>query len=108
MNVQVHFEGDPASALITFSEPFEAEGAMSSADAVLANRFIKVFYHNISPKNIRDRLGNHSTDGATVEISGDTLTRTIVNQGASQSGNAQNLSKDEFKSAEKAAVRNCS
>jgi len=105
VNVQVHFEGDPASALITFAEPSEAESAMSSADAVLANRFIKVFYHNPSPKNIKDRLGNHSTFGAKVEISGDTLTRTIVNQGASQSGSTQNPITDDSKSAEKAAVR---
>ena len=104
VNVQVHFEGDPASALITFSEPCEAESAMNSADAVLANRFIKVFYHNHSPKNIKDRLGNHSAVGAKVEISGDTLTRTIVNQGASQSGSTQNPSNDDSKSTEKAVV----
>ena len=102
----MHFEGDPASALITYSEPTEAESAISSSDAVLANRFIKVFYHSPSPKNIKDRLGNHSAVGAKVEISGDTLTRTVVNQDASQSGSGQNPLNDDTKSAEKAAVRN--
>ena len=101
VNVQVHFEGDPASALITYSEPFEAEGAMNSADAVLANRFIKVFYHH--PKNVKERLGG---PGNKVQMSGDTLTKTIVNQEASQSTSPQNQSQEEAKSAEKAAVRN--
>ena len=101
VNVQVHFEGDPASALITYSEPFEAEGAMNSADAVLANRFIKVFYHH--PKNVKERLGG---PGNKVQMSGDTLTKTILNQEASQSTSPQNQSQEEAKSAEKAAVRN--
>ena len=105
MNVQVHFEGDPASALITFSDPSEADGAINSADAVLANRFIKVFYHNSSPKNIKERLGiSEQTDGK-VELTGDSLTKTFVNQEAANSTSPQSLSSDENKRAEKAAVR---
>lgn len=45
VNVQVQFEGDPASALVTFSTVAEAEEAFNSPDAVLGNRFIKMFYH---------------------------------------------------------------
>ena len=105
VNVQVHFEGDPASALITFSDPSEAESAMNCSDAVLANRFIKVFYHNSSPKTIKDRLGNSSQNDGKVELSGDTLTKTFVNQEASNSTSPQGLTKDENKIAEKAAVR---
>ena len=103
VNVQVHFEGDPASALITYSNTFEAEGAMNCSDAVLANRFIKVFYHHqASLKSLKDRLGTPGPPRAKVEISGDTLTKTIVNQDASS---LQSQQTDEDKTAEKAAVR---
>ena len=81
VNVQVHFEGiifrqcgdissvfkclpfcagDPASALISFSSPMEAEAAMNSSEAVLANRFIRVFYHQDKPK-VHQRLGPAAT-----------------------------------------------
>lgn len=43
---QVCYEGDPESALITFSTPTEANIAYKSTEAVLNNRFIKVFWHN--------------------------------------------------------------
>jgi len=45
VNVQVHFEGDPSSALVTFSSPIEAELAVSSPEAVMGMRFIKMFLH---------------------------------------------------------------
>jgi len=61
-NVQVHYEGDPASALISFSSPMEAESAMNSSEAVLANRFIRVFYHQDKPK-VHQRLGGPLTGG---------------------------------------------
>ena len=100
VNVQVHFEGDPASALISYSDPSEAEGAMNCSDAVLANRFIKIFYHHQnSAKNVRDRLGVSS---GKVELSGDMLTKTILNQDASASQQAQ--MKEESKTADRAAA----
>ena len=69
MNVQVHFEGDPASALISYSNSAEAEAAINAPEAVLANRFIKVFYHQPSPTNVRDRLGVPlGATGGKVEI----------------------------------------
>ncbi|OWR53044.1 RNA-binding protein 26 [Danaus plexippus plexippus] len=49
VNIQVCFEGDPEAALITFSNPTEANVAYKSTEAVLNNRFIKVFWHN--PEN---------------------------------------------------------
>ncbi|XP_041970458.1 zinc finger protein swm isoform X2 [Aricia agestis] len=49
VNIQVCFEGDPEAALITFSTPTEANVAYKSTEAVLNNRFIKVFWHN--PEN---------------------------------------------------------
>ncbi|CAH2101658.1 unnamed protein product [Euphydryas editha] len=49
VNIQVCYEGDPEAALITFSTPTEANVAYKSTEAVLNNRFIKVFWHN--PEN---------------------------------------------------------
>ncbi|XP_060808943.1 RNA-binding protein 26 isoform X2 [Amyelois transitella] len=66
VNIQVCFEGDPEAALITFSNPTEANIAYKSTEAVLNNRFIKVFWHNpenkqesahIKPQN--ERNGQH-------------------------------------------------
>ena len=45
---------------VTFASPNEAELAVTSTEAVMGNRFIKVFYHNES-KNaavpLKDRIG---------------------------------------------------
>ena len=41
---QVRYEGDPESALVQFSSPAEAKAAHDCAEAVLNNRFIKVYY----------------------------------------------------------------
>ena len=40
----------------------EAESAMNSSEAVLANRFIRVFYHQDKPK-VHQRLGGPLTGG---------------------------------------------
>ncbi|XP_050499905.1 RNA-binding protein 26 isoform X2 [Diabrotica virgifera virgifera] len=47
VNIQVQYEGDPEAALITFSSHAEANAAYRSTEAVLNNRFIKVFWHNV-------------------------------------------------------------
>ena len=46
VNLQVSFGGDPEGALVTFSSHSEAQAAYRSTEAVLNNRFIKVFWHN--------------------------------------------------------------
>lgn len=46
VNIQVQFGGDPEAALVTFSSHAEANAAYRSTEAVLNNRFIKVFWHN--------------------------------------------------------------
>ncbi|XP_031776824.1 RNA-binding protein 26 isoform X2 [Nasonia vitripennis] len=46
VNIQVNFGGDPEAALVTFQMPNEAKSAYRSTEAVLNNRFIKVFWHN--------------------------------------------------------------
>lgn len=45
-NLQVNFGGDREAALIQFSTHSEAQAAHRSPDAVLGNRFIKVFWHS--------------------------------------------------------------
>lgn len=105
VNVQVQFEGDPASALVTFSSNREAEASINSADAVLGNRFIKMFYHydksggggltsgcfktgGAQRTPVKDRLGPAAgTPGSVqkspgedkVQFEGHSLTKTIAN-----------------------------
>ena len=43
---QVHHEGNPENALVTFNSHSEANAAYRSTEAVLNNRFIKLFWHN--------------------------------------------------------------
>lgn len=42
---QVAYQGDPEGALIQFATHEEAKKAISSTEAVLNNRFIKVYWH---------------------------------------------------------------
>ncbi|KAK0166786.1 hypothetical protein PV327_004270 [Microctonus hyperodae] len=51
VNIQVNFGGDPEAALVTFQLPIEAKSAYRSTEAVLNNRFIKVFWHNTVTNN---------------------------------------------------------
>lgn len=65
VNIQVCFEGDPEGAIVTFSSHAEANAAYRSTEAVLNNRFIKVFWHtpndgkqeNVPPRTVKERLG---------------------------------------------------
>ncbi|KAK9745392.1 PWI domain [Popillia japonica] len=69
LNIQVGYDGDPEAAIITFSSHAEANAAYRSTEAVLNNRFIKVFWHsnnnnnnegkqeNLPPRSVKDRLG---------------------------------------------------
>jgi RNA-binding protein 26 len=45
-NIQIAYEGDPEAAIVTFSAHAEANVAYRSTEAVLNNRFIKVFWHS--------------------------------------------------------------
>ena len=42
--MQVHYDNDPESAIVQFSSPTEAKAGHDCAEAVLNNRFIKVYY----------------------------------------------------------------
>lgn len=46
VNIQVCYDGDPEAAIVTFSSHAEANAAYRSTEAVLNNRFIKVFWHS--------------------------------------------------------------
>ena len=59
---QVQFEGDPSSALITFSSNEDATLAFNSSEAVMNNRFIKMFWHT-DKGNIKNRLGGGGPPG---------------------------------------------
>lgn len=58
VNIQVTYEGDPEAAIVTFSTHAEANVAYRSTEAVLNNRFIKVFWHTPGPGGAVD--GNHN------------------------------------------------
>lgn len=45
LKIQVAYQGDPEGALIQFATHEEAKKAISSTEAVLNNRFIKVYWH---------------------------------------------------------------
>ncbi|XP_014210794.1 RNA-binding protein 26 isoform X2 [Copidosoma floridanum] len=61
VNIQVNFGGDPEAALVTFQMPSEAKSAYRSTEAVLNNRFIKVFWHN-------NNVNNNSAAGAIENV----------------------------------------
>lgn len=46
INIQISYDGDPEAAIVTFSTHAEANVAYRSTEAVLNNRFIKVFWHS--------------------------------------------------------------
>ncbi|PIO30370.1 hypothetical protein AB205_0117730 [Aquarana catesbeiana] len=49
VNLQVAYDGDPEAALIQFATHAEAKAAISSTEAVLNNRFIKMYWHREGP-----------------------------------------------------------
>lgn len=46
VNIQISYDEDPEAAIVTFSTHAEANVAYRSTEAVLNNRFIKVFWHS--------------------------------------------------------------
>lgn len=57
VNIQISYDGDPEAAIVTFSTHAEANVAYRSTEAVLNNRFIKVFWHN---QDISNTGGSHT------------------------------------------------
>lgn len=59
VNINLNYEGDPEAAIITFSSHAEANAAYRSTEAVLNNRFIKVFWHNVH-NDVQPRAGEQT------------------------------------------------
>ena len=79
VNVQVQFEGDPSSALITFANNEDATLAFNSSEAVMNNRFIKMFWHT-DKGNVKNRLGG----GPSFSQGPGKLRKTIINDGVTE------------------------
>ncbi|XP_038055263.1 RNA-binding protein 26-like [Patiria miniata] len=110
-NLQVAYGGQPDAALITYATHLQARAAHNSIEAVLNNRFIKVFWHNedgdtssqnaghgASKVSVKDRLGiptkeqltfvkkpPETSERVVVKSSGATLTKTVFNPAALKS-----------------------
>lgn len=96
VNVQVQFEGDSGSALVTFSENEEANAAFNTSEAVMNNRFIKVFWH-MEKGHVKERLGQHG-NANMVLVHGERLTKTVINEDAAtaegENGDAERAKED--------------
>ncbi|XP_062289180.1 RNA-binding protein 27 [Scomber scombrus] len=76
VNIQVVFGGDPEAALIQYTKNEEARRAISSTEAVLNNRFIRVYWHR--------EPGTNPT-GQQEQSLGSQLTGSAPNQGPQHS-----------------------
>uniref|UniRef100_A0A672RCR5 RNA binding motif protein 27 n=1 Tax=Sinocyclocheilus grahami TaxID=75366 RepID=A0A672RCR5_SINGR len=62
VNIQVVFGGDPEAALIQYTANDEARRAISSTEAVLNNRFIRVYWHREATSNTQEQGPSQSTN----------------------------------------------
>ena len=61
VNIQISYDNDPEAAIVTFSAHAEANVAYRSTEAVLNNRFIKVFWHTgASSENNNGNSGSNT------------------------------------------------
>ncbi|CAI4220960.1 unnamed protein product [Auanema sp. JU1783] len=79
VNLQVHFNGDPESALITYNSRQEAVNAMKSPTPVLNNRFIKLFWYN-PENNENTQSGSPSAPNGAGHRSDKSAPPPVVNQ----------------------------
>lgn len=56
------FGGDPEAALIQYTANDEARRAISSTEAVLNNRFIRVYWHREATSNTQEQGPSQSTN----------------------------------------------
>ncbi|XP_033115635.1 RNA-binding protein 26-like [Anneissia japonica] len=118
VNLQVAFDGDPTAALITFATSAQARSAIGCTEAVLNNRFIKVYWHNkedsqdgntsgdsskeANKSSVRERIiipskdqlsinkkKPDNTEKTIVKKSGINLSKTLYNPNAVQSSQNQ-------------------
>lgn len=79
VNIQVSYEGDPEAAIITFSTHAEANVAYRSTEAVLNNRFIKVFWHAASSGGAGIDNNHNSTSASTNTVAGNNAAKDELN-----------------------------
>ncbi|EEC01761.1 RNA recognition rrm/rnp domain, putative [Ixodes scapularis] len=90
---QVCYEGDPEAALIRFATHGEANAAYRCTEAVLNNRFIKLFWHNKDRANSNNSAGGSNApaingsaathDGAAAGSNGGAAAATLPPNGSS-------------------------
>uniref|UniRef100_A0A8D0APT8 RNA binding motif protein 27 n=1 Tax=Sander lucioperca TaxID=283035 RepID=A0A8D0APT8_SANLU len=68
VNIQVVFGGDPEAALIQYTKNEEARRAISSIEAVLNNRFIRVYWHREPGTNNTGLQQPEQSSGSQVGI----------------------------------------
>ncbi|XP_030009888.1 RNA-binding protein 27 isoform X3 [Sphaeramia orbicularis] len=66
VNIQVVFGGDPEAALIQYTKNEEARRAISSTEAVLNNRFIRVYWHREPGANATGIQQQEQSSGSQV------------------------------------------
>jgi RNA-binding protein 26 len=101
VNIQVSYDNDPEAAIVTFSSHAEANVAYRSTEAVLNNRFIKVFWHTPTgepPKgpelpapgsmSLRRTYTNPNAYPSASQAQGDSGTVTTTTTTSSVAGNS--------------------
>ncbi|KAM4726338.1 RNA-binding protein 27 isoform 2-T2 [Anableps anableps] len=83
VNIQVVFGGDPEAALIQYTKNEEARRAISSIEAVLNNRFIRVYWHRESSTNTAGQEQTSGSQGAG-SVPGQGLPHTNMHKGIKQ------------------------
>jgi len=80
--------------LVTYAEVDEASAAFSTSEAIMNNRFIKVFWH-MEKGHVKERLGQHN-NANMVLVHGDRLTKTVINDEATEgeAGDAEKAKED--------------
>ncbi|KAF3841075.1 hypothetical protein F7725_006937, partial [Dissostichus mawsoni] len=68
VNIQVVFGGDPEAALIQYTKNEEARRAISSTEAVLQNRFIRVYWHREPGTNPTGLQQEQSCGGQAMQV----------------------------------------
>ena len=97
VNLQVMYEGDPEAALVQFSTHHEALAAHRSPEAVLGNRFIKLFWHNKDqekPNSVLDKNTNGEDEGENVKSNISKLCKDTAPTVASDSTGAKPSGQD--------------
>lgn len=84
VNIQVVFGGDPEAALIQYTKNEEARRAISSTEAVLNNRFIRVYWHREPGTNNTGQQDQSSGSQAAGSAPSQALQHSNVHKGIKQ------------------------